>query len=121
MAQEHVGQQGDILVAVEYFPSGNAVNYFPAVGVLGEFYFKTKSTAFPFVRWDVNSTSPLPMIPYRSSVPLEAMHNIPVFSGNFQNLPGTYKIYFGYRFQQNEVPVFVHNFPEYPLIFTVTP
>jgi len=106
VAPEHVGQQGDILVVVEYFPVGSE---------LGEFYFKTESTAFPFVRWDLVSA----MTPIQSSVTLSDIHNIQVFSGHFQNLPGKYNIYFGYSLQNGAI--FVHNFPGFPLTFNVTP
>jgi hypothetical protein len=106
VAPEHVGQQGDILVAVEYFLQGSQ---------LGEFYFKTESTAFPFVRWNLETA----MTPAQSSVILSDIHNIPVFSGHFQNLPGKYNIYCGYSLQNGAV--FVHNYPTIPLTFTVTP
>lgn len=102
---EHVGQQADLLVAIEYFPVG---------AEFGEFYFKTESTAFPFVRWDLASA----MTPTQSSVILGDIHNIKVFTGHFQNLPGKYNLYFGYSLP--EAGIFVHNYPGMPLTFNVT-
>lgn len=105
VAPEHIGQQGDILVAIEYFAVGSE---------LGQFYFKTESTAFPFIGWDLISA----MTPAQSSVTLGDIHNIKVFSGHFQNLAGTYNVYFGYSLQNGAI--FVHNYPDIPLTFNVT-
>lgn len=92
VAPVHVGQRADILVAVEYFPLG---------ATQGEWYFKTESTAFPFLAWDFDS----PFIPTESAVILGNTRDIEVFTGHFENLPGKYDAYFGYRLLDSDAMV----------------
>ena len=68
VAPEHIGMKADILVGVQ-LPKE-------------QWYFKTESTAFPFIASDLEP----PFIAAESSIELGSTQGINVFTGHFKNM-----------------------------------
>jgi len=100
VAPEHIGMKANILVGVQVPKE--------------QWYFKTESTAFPFI---ASGLEP-PFIPAESSIELGSTQEINVFTGHFKNMQGSYKVYFGYLLLDSDKLVYNK---ETPLSFEVTP
>lgn len=94
VAPVDIGKIANIWVAVQYQPSALPLEDFRE----SLFYFKTQSTAFPFIAWELDPNSPFLPPNFQSDILLTEIQDIEVFTGNFKGSPGIYSVYLGYVF-----------------------